>query len=440
MAKKKNKKNRNLKKKGSKAKDSSLQGSQRPIGEFDSSMRRRYDLEILENPVREPYMARQLIELREHSYIVSACLSYVQRDCFSSSDGDDRGFTIGNYLSDGETPINEQVKDIALDLFSRRNYDHMTLGGNRLQKAIAETIVYGDCFFEIGIAKEGIGRNDYGIADSLYLPTWEMFKKQDDRGVTQGYEQRRTISDSDPDYFFYPHQIIHFQHNQNRIYGRSLWHTREQLTAWSKTKDAVDDLAKAARDLGQNPNIHTLPEGTTKEKMKQYKDAHRRHSADSIITNYYLYPNTKIEKMAGANPSLTPLAENLLQKRVELIPPGFPLYYFPELSRKMTGSREISNQPALNYARIRHSWCAILAEGIKKALDVELVLKLGYDRYMELLKEYRGQMYVIQFPRWETLAYTDSSSDESESPYEDLEQSSNQQSAISNQLHVIGYG
>lgn len=409
--------------------DNSLQGSQRPIGDFGSTNNQRYGLEINDNPIREPYKARQLIEMREHSYIVSSTLTYAARDVFASTDGDDRGFTIGDYLTDGETEINPQIKEVALDLFARRNWDHVVIGGNRLQRAMQNVLAYGDCFFEIGIEKEGIGRNDYGVSNSLYLPTWEMFKVQTDQGITQRYEQRRTISQTEPDYCFEPWQIINFQHNQKRIYGRSLWHTSEHQTAWNKTREATEGLAIAAKDLGYNPNVHILPEGTTKEKMKQYKDAHKRHKMSGIITDYYLYSGTQLNKIANLNPSLAPLIENVLQKRIELVPPGMPLYYYPEFARKMTGSREISQQPALNYSRIRHSWCAILAEGIKKVIDIELVLKYGLEQFYQWQKEYRGNMYVIQFPIW-TVNYFDNN-DESDRPYQDLEQeseNSNQQS------------
>jgi hypothetical protein len=127
----------------------------------------RYDQEFLEYPFRDHERAKLLIDAiygLEREKIFDDVLRQIESDVFSSSDGDDRGFTIGEFLEDGITPVDSDVRSIALDVIRRRNGDHYVIGGNRLQSAAREIPSYGDSFWQLGIEKDG---GSYAVADTL---------------------------------------------------------------------------------------------------------------------------------------------------------------------------------------------------------------------------------------------------------------------------------
>ncbi|MBC7823956.1 MAG: hypothetical protein H7126_08755, partial [Candidatus Parcubacteria bacterium] len=86
------------------------------------------------------------------------------------------------------------------------------------------------------------------------------------------------------------------------------------------------------------------------------------------------------------------LIDNVQLYRTRLIPPGFPVWMFPGLDT--TGAADIAGQPAKAYARLRNDLCGTIAEGIRQIIDIELVLKLGWDEFQ------RTGQYRIVFPRF----------------------------------------
>jgi hypothetical protein len=390
----------------------STQGSQRSLSlGLDGSIRRRYDLEILENPIREPAKARDLIEMMQWCYEARHCLSIACGDAFASSDGDDQGWTVADTLDDNETKIHPDTYAIAIDLINRReSHEDSVIGGDKLQKALRWALGYGDCFLELGIEKEGVGRNDYGISKTLYLPTWELFRKENDQGYLEGFEQRRHLSSKDPEYFFYPPQICHFRYEESFLYGTSIFDQSRE--SWEKLKEATENLANAARDVGINPNLHVMPPGATAASKEEYRQKHEQLKLQGTITDFYLYSEQEIKKLSGVNPNLQPLIDNLLEWRYRIIPPGFPVYFFPGLVT--TGAREISAEPAKRYSRMRNSWCALLTKGIKQAIDTEIVLKKGWDWFIE------NGRYRIIWAKW-TVGSTGMESEDDESDTEGIE-------------------
>lgn len=371
-----------------------LTGTQRPLSQVSVSIARNWDLEIPEIPIREPSLAHQLLEMATYCYEVRHTSSILVNDVFCSSDGDTQGWTIADTLDDNETPVNAELKAIALDLINRhQNHEKMIIGGDELKKALDWTLNYGDCFLEIAIEREGIGRNDYGISKSLYLPTWEMFRQESDRGDLLGFEQRRHISSHDPSYFFYPHQIVHFRYEPSRLYGNSLFF--QSLQYWGKLKEATENLANAARDLGINPNLHILPEGFTQSHLQQYKGNYENTKQGGMITDIYTASGIEIRKMANINPDLTSLINNVLQWRYYMIPPGVPTYLFPGLQAE-GGTKELSREPARAYSRYRYKLCQLISKGIKQMIDTEVILKKGLDWYSQNARGYR-----IIFPQWQ---------------------------------------
>ena len=381
-----------------KKEDLSLRGSTESIAGFGGVSRNTYDLELIEQPVRSPNLAKQLIDLEQNSYIVQHTLWHASRDTFASADGDDQGFKICDTLKDGETPVNPEIKAIATELLNRKTFNHYVIGGERLKRGLETGLCMGDAFIEIAIEKEGIGRKDYCISDTLYLPTWEMFVVSTPQGQILQYEQRRTLTSKDPEYTFYPFKIIHMCYHQYRKYGRSLWQGNEMLETWKNLKNAKKALARGALELGYNPTVHKSPNFSKTQERTVYIDRHEQRKAKEIVTDLYLPSTMDVSKLANVNPDLKPLVDNVLHQMYSMIPAGYPTYYYPGLSANTNSSaKEISNQPALNYSRIRHDNCAFVASAAKQAIDLELVLKLGYERFLELQKE---GGYRLEFPSW----------------------------------------
>ncbi len=408
-----------------------LQGSQRSLATSAiGSIRRRYDLEILENPIRDAGYARELIEMVEYCYEVRHTLSVAADDTFASSDGDDQGFTIADTLDDNETLVNPEIYAIALDLIERQeSHEKKVIGGDTLKKAIRWALAYGDCFLEVSIEKEGIGRNDYGVARSLYLPTWEMFRTEDDQGYLEGFEQRRRLSQSDPDYTFFPFQIVHFRHEPRFLYGDSLF--KQSIDSWGNLKEATANLADAARDLGINPNLHIMPEGASVAYVQDYKQHHEQESLRGMVSNYYLYSGQDVRKLANINANLTPLIESLLQWRYRMIPAGFPVWMFPGL--QTVGAREISQEPSKLYSRKRHTNCQLLTKGIKQLIDTEIILKKGYAWWRENSK------YRIIWSKWslDGMIKEDGDDESDATGIADLEQDNGRKNGKASRLQYV---
>jgi hypothetical protein len=62
---------------------------------------------------------------------------------------------------------------------------------------------------------------------------------------------------------------------------------------------------------------------------------------------------------------------------------------------RVSGGKDIAGQPALAYKRMRNDFCACLSEGIRQVIDIEIVLRLGYDKWK------KDGKYRIIFPKWD---------------------------------------
>ncbi len=422
------------KKRKKQKKETPLKGNQRGVSQLSGISLRRYDLEIEEYPIRDYTRARQLIEISEYCYEVRTCLSYATRDTFASSEGDEAGFWVSDYIDTDKTvKVNPEVKAIADDLLSRKQGQEFVIGGERLKRALRDSLSRGDSFLEIAIEKEGIGRNDWGISRSLYLPTFEMFRVESDTGELEKFEQRRSVLSSDPDYVFEPPQVIQFSHEKNYLYGRSLFQPAiDGYNAWAKAKDAAQDLADAARGVGTNMNIHILAPGTTPEQKRIYKEEYRQLQSEGIVTDMFLFSGHDVRKMSGINPELRPLAETFIAWRQLLIPGFFPTYYFHGLETRSSGAKEIAGAPALNYQRARWSWCSLLSKGIRQAIDTEIILKKGYEWWNKEAK------YIIQWSEWNIVPYQSQES-EVKSQKEDEAREDSGRYLYSNSRSTNGY-
>lgn len=361
-----------------------IQGTQRPRMPATASVNRRsFDLEIPEVVVRDGLVGRQLVEMRHWCPEVATSLSILRDDILSSENGDSLGLTLSNTLEDDETPVDEEVKAICLDLLNRPDVlDIVTLG-----QIIDRTLGDGDCFISLGFGRDG---KQWCVARSLVLPTWTMFRIEEDDGTLLGFEQRIRIQ-GEPLYGFYPPQIVHFRHHRQSLYGQSIW--RQSGDDWQRLKEGTADLATAARELGINPNIHEMPEGTDNGYLDAYRNDHESRIEDGIVTNYYTLSGGSIAKIGNYNPDLKALADNVMFRRSRLLlPTQIPIWRFTGFESS-GGAKDISGQPAKAYARYINALRAIvLTPGIKQILNTELVLRLGYEAFKE-----RGK-YQLAYP------------------------------------------
>lgn len=363
-------------------------GSQRSLALASYDLRKEWDLEIEELPIRSPAVARQLIEIKEACYEAKFCLRMAIEDTFAGFLGDDQdAWLVSDFIDkDMSVPINTETKDIIMNLIARKeNYQDYVIGGNKLERALALALSYGDCFAEIGIEKV---KGQYQVSKLLYLPTWEMFRKEDDQGRLEGFEQRKYITSVTPDIKFHPAQVIHFRYDQKVLYGQSIF--LQSVPYWDKLKEAIHNLQIASRNLAMNPNLHVYAEGMTQNQMEQYRNTiEQRKRKQEIITDIYLYPEMDIRKITNVNPSLKPLADTILEWRARMIPAGFPTYNFPNFPSQK--ARDISGEPSRRYSRMRNSWCEMLTKGIRQVIDTEIILNKGYEWWQQ-----NGQ-YVIQW-------------------------------------------
>lgn len=354
-----------------------LNGSQRPIGSWSSQGvdRRNRDLEICEFPVRDARRARELIEMVEWCPEITTALKIVCGAMGSSANGDDQGWKISKTLED-ESPIDPEVYEI-----TNRCVQNV-IGGAALDRADELMLGYGDAFASIGITD----RPPYRISRVLFLPTWEMFRVEDDQGNLLRFEQRRSLSDSNP-IVFHPAQIVHWRHRRQFLYGRSQW--QESIQDWARLKEAISDLAEASRSVGFNPNVHVLPKGWDRETRQTYRQDIEDRKKDGAIFDLYMSEGGDVRKLANNDPDLAALNNNVLKWQTRIIMASqVPAWMFPGIPT--TGAREISGAPEREFARNINSLRKEKSLGIKQLLDMELTLHgIPVER----------QRYVIEYPQ-----------------------------------------
>ena len=340
-----------------------VQGQQRPLAGYltstdDTALGRSYDLEISEIPIRDPQKARQLIEMYEYCTEVATAISEITDSVWSSDDGDDQGFGISPTLNDNETKVNPNVERIL-----RRVIDEV-IGGITLEPAAERILIYGDAF-----ASLGINSRKMQVERVLFVPTWEMFRIEDNQAQLLGFEQRRYLSDSDA-IRFHPIACVHWRYRRKTLYGRSLFH--ESVDDWKKLKAATDDLANASRAIGLNANLHFMPSCASEEYRADYKKNYEAKKALGAVTDFYLMNDADVRKLSQINPDLKALTDAVLVWRSRIVMKSRVPPYLMGLPN--TGAREIAGQPALAYARFLNRVRASLSEGIKHILNVELAL------------------------------------------------------------------
>lgn len=320
---------------------------------------RDYDLEIQEIPVRDRIRARTLIEMREYSPEIAFAVETIFSDVLSSADGDDQGFAIAQELSNG-TAVNPGVRKILEEcrerIFTRSLLEMI---GDRL-------LNFGDCF-----VNRAVDLNLRQVSGLVVLPTWEVFRVEID-GQLEYFEQRRSLWGADP-IRLEPITISHFRYRRQNLYGRALF--EESRSDWQELTTAIQNLARAGREIGYNPTIHVMPQGYSVAQKEQYKQEHTAalKASNGLISHYYTLFGGDIHKLSNSHPDLKALSDVVAMFRTRIaMRSHLPFHLFGI----QTGSaREISQQPALAYARFINSIRAVMTESLTEIFRLELALK-----------------------------------------------------------------
>lgn len=374
-------------------------GSQRPLllswgetGEEDFD--RDWDREIEEIPVRNPRVARALIEMFDRCDLVGSAVSRIVRDVFSSQDGDDIGFAIADTLNDNRTPVDPEVKSV-LDAFISE-----VIGGKTLAPIVRKFLLFGDAFVEPIVH---IDRAPGYIQRFTLLPTWDMFRIELNDGRFLGYEQRRFPADRSG-VAFSPVEIVHWRFQRQHLYGRGLFY--DSIEAWEKAKATCWDLSKATRNVGINPTVHELPESEYSDaRRRAYRqEVENRRRLEGTITDFYTKEGGKLYKLSSSDPDLSGLVTVIDKYRSWIIQRSqVPSYLLG--SHEGGAQRDIATQPALAYARFIGDVRGVLAEGMRQLCNIELALHgIQEDRW-----QYRFVFPKIIVNPWDVNDETDSS-------------------------------
>lgn len=374
-------------------------GSQRSIvakfnGSFFSGLsNKNYDLEIEEVPIRDRHRARQILEILEHCPEATTILEIYKTDVRSSHDGDDQGFTISEFLGDGKTPVNPDVKTVALELFER------IFPVSTIDLMVDNALGKGDFFGSLGFTREGFAKDsaDACIGTILKIPSYECFRIETDGGQLLRFEQRRNLTSEEADYVWHPAQMVHMRYRRKNLYGQSIW--QQSLWDWQEYKKSRDEYAIGRRALALNPRKHIFPSTYKPEQMRQYREDlnAKIRNGDQVLTDFFMPFGGDVVSLGQGNSGVNDLIGAFMMHRTQMIMPSqVPSWRLAGF--KGETAQDYIGQPALAWVRTLNGVRAILVEGISQVLDTELILRFGADWYFANAK---GK-YRIVFPEIRT--------------------------------------
>lgn len=334
-----------------------INGTQVPRALIGSEhTRSRYNLEIEELPIRGGELSRSLLEMYRWCPEVSAGIDIITDDVLSNEDGSVTGCTIPEEMEDG-SKTDAEVRKILLELIRR------TLPGMALERYCRRLLVGGDAFASMGLAPDMSQINRL-----LFLPSFEVFRIESEQGDLLRFEQRKRLQDTEA-IELHPIAVLHFRRNVGYLYGESLY--QATIPDWEKLKKSADALHRAYLRTGNGLRKHITNAKTVPE-LQAYREEWEIRNEDAPATDAYLPLNWDLE-ILQANSQLSELLAvvQFWRSRIaqKLRVPG---YHFTGLDQK--GAREISNQPALSYARFINSIRLALSESLAQMFDTELAL------------------------------------------------------------------
>jgi hypothetical protein len=353
----------------------------------------RYNNNLLDIPeaVFRPIMMDRSLSLELCEFLcwspeMVTSMTILAQNVFQEETGAIGSWKIRTKKPDGQpldNPPHPNIVAIAENLRKRYHGGIPVLGGERLEEA-AWCVAKGDVFMELKIEKEGIGRNDWGISNSIYLPSFSMFVNSTEQGEIEEYRQQGGITPSGDDRVWDGYnlaKILHFKHRGgNQRYGVS--RAFAQIESWRKYKASSRRLEESASTLLGFWLHESPPEVGTEWRQAYRSEFEALLSESDYITNVYLPNGADVRRTSSPTPSLTPLIAEHTLNRFGCCLAGVPPFFIPGLGME-SGGKELANNPALNYARLISHTRSILGERLKMAIALEVVLNYDYQFWIE---------------------------------------------------------
>jgi len=339
-----------------------------PIG--DSGYLRKVALEIPETLVRQSHgtSTRDLVEMIQYCQPVRKSLRVLLDYLFSSPDGIDQGLSIDDIVgpADGGVAVNPEIKEIGDELLKR-------IGMQSLRLMAKRVIAYGDAFVEKKLMIDPSTLSNRSISGINVLPTFQVFRLEDDFGRLEAYEQRTQLYSDIELIRFSPIQMTHVRYDWEYLYGRSFFDT--SIPDWQNLRDASMALIEAAK-ISVNPIKYTYPDTWERERIDQFIQQKEGEQRDGILINLFTSSEVEIERLSqGASSTIASQVEAVrYYRRVIKDNCRLPAYLWNDEER--TGAaRDIAGQPALAFSVLIQSIRQCIGEGIREIIDTELILR-----------------------------------------------------------------
>jgi hypothetical protein len=213
---------------------------------------------------------------------------------------------------------------------------------------------------------------------------------------------------------------VQFSYRRVNLYGQSIFNW-QSIDAAKALREANHDIQNRSKTMSTNPDLFTMPDGYNMGKAQTYeayiRDKQSRKEDDLIM----MLHGMEYQKGAPSEPDLSSQLDYIRDLRLQIVPGGFPLWCYPGLGDE---SKDLLGQPSAVYSRLRNSFCGIVARGVREVLDNELILRLGVNRYQEIMK---NGGYNIKFPAFIVNPNLVNQYDESENNLSDDNESDNQE-------------
>jgi len=336
---------------------------------FISTARQTGDRDLDEIPFRDPRYARELMNFVDYNPEVDTAQEIFSDYALGSEIGDERGFAI----TENEFHPYPRTVAIAQELQRR------VLSGVDFQMAVDRFMRYGDCFGNMAI-----DANKMQISGFQFLPTWQTFRVEagdlaeykkavQDGMMSSGqlirFEQWRKYNDADP-IKLHPLTVVHWRYRQKNKYGRS--HYRVAIPDGARLERAIEVLEAVSSEIGYNPTVHTMPQGTDSTYKQQYKNEFQAKLKEGPVTHIFLESGAGISRVGQLPSNETSLRDNveLWRSRIGMIS-RIP----PWLLGERRGLRDLGAQPALSFSIAVGTVRICLAKGLKQIINTELALQ-----------------------------------------------------------------
>jgi hypothetical protein len=276
----------------------------------------------------------------------------------ASSDGDDRGVAVADQVDRKDTiPIDPRVEEICTATIDRlfSAQDIRKIGRNMLRR--------GDDFRQIVIANRR-------VEQLVYLPTWQMFRRETNGRVEGFYLKEYTREQNASRYP--PETVVHWRFRAEQKYGEALFEFAENDAQHLLKR--FSDLDHAARAQAIDPLVHEMPTCATKEYVRDYRIAYQAKQQHQPITDFFLQAGARVYRASGGNsPDLNSILSALNFSQIRLLMPAQVPFYL--LGLNTAGAKEIAGEPAQALTRAISNFRADITTGIKQVIDLELSLQ-----------------------------------------------------------------